>query len=169
MEAIKSDHLYKVHIINLICVVFEPHCLCTFCSKILMFMEFFLYRLSRCKRLREQSVSKRRHLHRRDQLFSMLLSGRLGGWPLRPQWVSVFIFLIILILFTFSILPFSLVFLHLDVNECSRSPCKNGGHCVDLVNDFYCECANGWKGKTCHSRELPLLVLCQSTSSFPIM
>lgn len=41
----------------------------------------------------------------------------------------------------------------LDVNECSRNPCKNGGHCQDLVNDFYCECADGWKGKTCHSRE----------------
>ncbi len=27
--------------INLICVVFEPHCLCTFCSKILIFMEMF--------------------------------------------------------------------------------------------------------------------------------
>lgn len=41
----------------------------------------------------------------------------------------------------------------LDVNECSRNPCKNGGRCQDLVNDFYCECADGWKGKTCHSRE----------------
>lgn len=41
----------------------------------------------------------------------------------------------------------------LDVNECSRNPCKNGGHCQDLVNDFYCECADDWKGKTCHSRE----------------
>lgn len=41
-----------------------------------------------------------------------------------------------------------------DVNECERNPCKNGGRCVDLVNDFYCECTDSWKGKTCHSREL---------------
>lgn len=41
-----------------------------------------------------------------------------------------------------------------DVNECRHNPCKNGGRCVDLVNDFYCECADNWKGKTCHSREL---------------
>lgn len=40
-----------------------------------------------------------------------------------------------------------------DVNECKRQPCKNGGRCLDLVNDFYCECADNWKGKTCHSRE----------------
>lgn len=40
-----------------------------------------------------------------------------------------------------------------DVNDCKRNPCKNGGRCVDLVNDFYCECADNWKGKTCHSRE----------------
>uniref|UniRef100_A0A672IYV0 Delta-like protein n=1 Tax=Salarias fasciatus TaxID=181472 RepID=A0A672IYV0_SALFA len=41
----------------------------------------------------------------------------------------------------------------LYVNECGHNPCKNGGRCVDLVNDFYCECADNWKGKTCHSRE----------------
>lgn len=40
-----------------------------------------------------------------------------------------------------------------DVNECKRQPCKNGGRCHDLVNDFYCECVDNWKGKTCHSRE----------------
>ncbi|VFV32426.1 low quality protein: protein [Lynx pardinus] len=27
------------------------------------------------------------------------------------------------------------------------------GRCYDLVNDFYCACDDGWKGKTCHSRE----------------
>lgn len=40
-----------------------------------------------------------------------------------------------------------------DVDECKRHPCKNGGRCLDLVNDFYCECVDNWKGKTCHSRE----------------
>lgn len=40
-----------------------------------------------------------------------------------------------------------------DVNECNRNPCQNGGRCVDLLNDFYCNCVDNWKGKTCHSRK----------------
>lgn len=40
-----------------------------------------------------------------------------------------------------------------DVDECKHNPCKNGGRCLDLVNDFHCQCADSWKGKTCHSRE----------------
>uniref|UniRef100_A0A671W0Y9 Delta-like protein n=1 Tax=Sparus aurata TaxID=8175 RepID=A0A671W0Y9_SPAAU len=48
---------------------------------------------------------------------------------------------------------FSGIYCHENVNECRHNPCKNGGRCVDLVNDFYCECADKWKGKTCHSRE----------------
>lgn len=52
-----------------------------------------------------------------------------------------------------SFSPFnSLLFLP-DINDCSKNPCHNGGTCRDLVNDFFCECKNGWKGKTCHSRE----------------
>lgn len=46
-----------------------------------------------------------------------------------------------------------------DVNECRHNPCKNGGQCIDLVNDFYCNCTDNWKGKTCHSRELSAYVL----------
>lgn len=46
-----------------------------------------------------------------------------------------------------------------DVNECRHNPCKNGGQCIDLVNDFYCNCTDNWKGKTCHSRELSTYVL----------
>lgn len=41
----------------------------------------------------------------------------------------------------------------LDINDCSQNPCYHGGSCRDLVNDFYCDCKNGWKGKTCHSRK----------------
>lgn len=40
-----------------------------------------------------------------------------------------------------------------DIDDCSTNPCNNGGTCRDLVTDFFCECKNGWKGKTCHSRK----------------
>lgn len=38
-----------------------------------------------------------------------------------------------------------------DIDDCRAAPCQNRGVCRDLVNDFYCDCSNGWKGKTCHS------------------
>lgn len=50
-------------------------------------------------------------------------------------------------------LQLSVSSLILDINDCSQNPCHNGGTCRDLVNDFYCDCKNGWKGKTCHSRK----------------
>lgn len=40
-----------------------------------------------------------------------------------------------------------------DIDDCSTNPCHNGGTCRDLVSDFFCDCKNGWKGKTCHSRK----------------
>lgn len=40
------------------------------------------------------------------------------------------------------------------MDECGRKPCQNGGQCVDLANDFSCDCVDDWKGKTCHSRTL---------------
>ncbi len=155
--------------INLICVVFEPHCLCTFCSKILIFMEMFYIDYPDVNDCVSNPCRNGGTCIDGISSFQCFCPDGWEGDLCALSECPVFSFLIILILFTFSILPFTLVFLHSDVNECNRSPCKNGGHCVDLVNDFYCECANGWKGKTCHSRELPLLVLCQSTSSFPIM
>ena len=47
-----------------------------------------------------------------------------------------------------------------DVNECNRNPCQNGGQCVDRLNDFYCNCVDNWKGKTCHSRKFMCFVIC---------
>ena len=34
-----------------------------------------------------------------------------------------------------------------NINDCSPDPCKNGGTCTDLVNDFSCACASGFTGK----------------------
>ena len=38
-----------------------------------------------------------------------------------------------------------------DVDECDPSPCLNGGHCVDGVNDYTCKCPPGYTGKDCET------------------
>ena len=38
-----------------------------------------------------------------------------------------------------------------DVDECSSSPCVNGGTCSDLINDFICSCQPGYTGKRCET------------------
>ncbi len=39
--------------------------------------------------------------------------------------------------------------LDIDINECNSSPCKNGGSCVDMYNDFRCICKSPGFDKTC--------------------
>ena len=34
-----------------------------------------------------------------------------------------------------------------DDNECDSSPCQNGAFCIDGVNDYKCNCKEGFKGK----------------------
>ncbi|XP_066302880.1 matrilin-2-like [Branchiostoma lanceolatum] len=36
-----------------------------------------------------------------------------------------------------------------ELNECSSSPCQNGGRCHDAVNQFSCSCQLGWLGTRC--------------------
>ncbi|RXM31227.1 Fibulin-7 [Acipenser ruthenus] len=38
-----------------------------------------------------------------------------------------------------------------NINECAKSPCLNGGTCVDDVNRFACMCARGWSGTYCQN------------------
>jgi hypothetical protein len=38
-----------------------------------------------------------------------------------------------------------------DINECSSSPCGNGGECVDGVDRFVCSCAAGYTGQVCET------------------
>lgn len=37
----------------------------------------------------------------------------------------------------------------LDVDECSVMFCKNGGLCINLINDYSCKCIVGFEGKDC--------------------
>ena len=42
-------------------------------------------------------------------------------------------------------------YIHADINECSSSPCVNGGTCVDQVNGYVCICKPGYSGWSCES------------------
>ena len=39
----------------------------------------------------------------------------------------------------------------LDIDECSSSPCENGGTCVDGVDVYTCECMAGYTGDQCET------------------
>ncbi|CAB3404417.1 unnamed protein product [Caenorhabditis bovis] len=36
-----------------------------------------------------------------------------------------------------------------EINECGFGKCKNNAKCVDLFNDYRCECSPGWMGRNC--------------------
>ena len=37
----------------------------------------------------------------------------------------------------------------LDIDECSSSPCLNGGTCIDHITGYVCSCVKGFKGRHC--------------------
>lgn len=39
----------------------------------------------------------------------------------------------------------------LDIDECAKSPCQNGGTCKDGVNSYKCACLLGFNGKNCEN------------------
>lgn len=44
---------------------------------------------------------------------------------------------------------FNLTTIVSDVNDCASNPCMNGGHCIDLKDNFQCQCKEGFWGKFC--------------------
>ena len=36
-----------------------------------------------------------------------------------------------------------------DMNECDKSPCKNGGTCSNSPGSYTCKCQDGWIGNNC--------------------
>lgn len=44
---------------------------------------------------------------------------------------------------------FSEVFLVVEIDECVYNFCQNNGICIDLFNDFYCNCLVGFNGLNC--------------------
>lgn len=50
--------------------------------------------------------------------------------------------------------PISLV----DIDDCAGQPCLNGGTCVDHVNNYTCNCADGYTGRDCEVGECKVSV-----------
>ncbi|XP_037100509.1 protein jagged-2b isoform X2 [Syngnathus acus] len=44
---------------------------------------------------------------------------------------------------------FNGIYCHENINDCLKSPCRNGGTCIDGVNSFQCFCPDGWEGELC--------------------
>jgi len=48
-------------------------------------------------------------------------------------------------------MPFTTQFMLMlvDINDCLSNPCLNGANCVDLKDDYKCECRPGYWGHDC--------------------
>ena len=46
-------------------------------------------------------------------------------------------------------IPNLTIFLFTDIDQCNSNPCKNGGKCIDGINDFLCICTKEYSGKDC--------------------
>lgn len=40
-----------------------------------------------------------------------------------------------------------------DINDCQPDSCENNGTCIDLVNDYRCDCVAGFNGTICENSE----------------
>ena len=36
-----------------------------------------------------------------------------------------------------------------DIDDCASHPCENGATCIDAVNDYTCNCVDGYTGRNC--------------------
>ena len=43
-----------------------------------------------------------------------------------------------------------------DNDECSSSPCRNEGTCVDGIDTYFCQCAEGFGGRNCERSKFSL-------------
>ena len=61
---------------------------------------------------------------------------------------------------------FSILFLLKDIDECVNHTCKNGGSCVDGVNNYSCSCLPGFNGDRCETGRYFSLFIVVLTFSF---
>ena len=58
---------------------------------------------------------------------------------------------------------------HLDINECSSSPCRNGATCLDLVNKYECQCVAGYTGTNCEQGLASTITKCSSFKGYLLL
>ena len=55
-----------------------------------------------------------------------------------------------------------IIFPDSDIDECSSSPCQNGGQCQDEVNKYTCTCDPGYEGSDCKTGGQNILLQLQT-------
>ena len=43
---------------------------------------------------------------------------------------------------------FSGAFCQHNIDECASDPCQNGGRCIDIINEYMCNCTLGYSGES---------------------
>jgi len=55
-----------------------------------------------------------------------------------------------------------------DIDDCTPKSCANGGTCVDGVDDYSCQCAEGFNGDNCETSKSLNLELTHNIPSVTI-
>jgi hypothetical protein len=83
-------------------------------------------------------------------LISVFVKLDIAEWTVRTVCKTMPEYIVKLIYFsTFCSHVFSTI--SIDINDCAKGPCKNGGRCVDKVNFYQCICKVGYKGLNCEN------------------
>lgn len=48
-----------------------------------------------------------------------------------------------------------------DIDYCAELPCLNNGTCIDLLNDYNCNCMDGFSGANCTNSRLFFTMRCK--------
>ena len=71
--------------------------------------------------------------------------------PRTPLYPSLFNQLLLRLFYWYFIILGT--FCEIEVNECHSAPCLNDGRCLDMINEYKCQCAYGWTGDRCEVKK----------------
>ena len=71
----------------------------------------------------------------------------------------LFIIFIVVLLKTWEIFEMCNFYLgtncETNINDCEPNPCQNSAECMDLIDDYNCQCGDDWMGKNCEQVKEP--------------